>query len=307
MMHNHVLDAVDEELALNAVRSSKLQFLDDLTGAAHDGLARYFPATSAGELSPGRGESLYNADGIAYLGRDDGSMVPIDDEHLEPMPENIWDAGKFSALVEAVEQGERPVVHPGYADLFIEGGELAAQVRDGHHRAFAPIAAGGRHSWVLMSDRTKQDLDERVPGSDAVYRAVRSAQRQFTSPQFKRRRTSKVNPSKRAALLQAEQRMLDIESRIENVHRKLLLKYGRASGGYDLEEQLRRPHVFWPIRHRALSVELRDEFWESPEKQELDSLRHASNELVGPLYDLRRAAGLAHGERLDPATGAVVR
>lgn len=59
-MHDHVLDAVDEELALNAVRSYRLQFLDDLTGAAHDGLAQYFPATSAGELRPGRGESLYN-------------------------------------------------------------------------------------------------------------------------------------------------------------------------------------------------------------------------------------------------------
>ena len=93
-----------------------LRFLEDYLGARHKGLRAYFPETAKGTLKPRKGESWYAAEGIQYLGDDDGTMVPIDAEHLEPMPENIFYPDKFSALVEAIEAGENPGVHPGYAD-----------------------------------------------------------------------------------------------------------------------------------------------------------------------------------------------
>jgi F-type H+-transporting ATPase subunit beta len=60
-----------------------LRFLEDYLGARHKGLRAYFPETAKGTLKPRKGESWYAADGIQYLGDDDGTMVPIDAENLE--------------------------------------------------------------------------------------------------------------------------------------------------------------------------------------------------------------------------------
>jgi hypothetical protein len=300
---------VDERLALNAVRSAypHLQFLNDLLDAPHAGLAEHFPETSAGEVRPRSGESYYAADGVRYVGRDDGSMVPVRADQLEPMPENIWDADKFSALVEAAESGEDPAVDPGYADLWLEDGELRAQVRDGNHRTFAPVAAGGDFSWVMMSDRTKQELNERA-APEALYRAVRKAQKGAGAPLFKREQASRVRPGKRAELLEAERRYLDLEAQIDDLQRGLLQIYGPStrSGGYSLEEQLRRPAVFWRQRLGELSAEQREAYHDSALGERLRVLYDERMDLGSRLYDLRKAAGLKHGERLDPVTGKVV-
>ncbi len=313
MIRDHVLRAVDERVALNAVRAvyPHLRFLDDLASAPHGDLADYFPETAAGALRPRRGESLYPAGGVDFVGRDDGTMVPVDAQHLEPMPENIWDAGKFATLVEAAESGREPAVDPGYADLTLEGDALVAQVRDGNHRTFAPVAAGADYSWVMVSDRTRQEIDERAPGSDALYRAIRAAQRRAVAPLLKRRPVGRVAPGKREELIAAERRYRDLEVEVAEVERTLLREYGpaqRAGGGSrDLAEQLRRPGVYWRQRFNELDLDMQDEVLDGllgRRFRDVDAERHA---LGMKLYDMRREAGLKHGERLDPDTGEVVR
>lgn len=300
----HLRALLGEHLALNAVKSSArhLRFLDDLAGAPNKGLAAYFPETAAGKMKPSPRESVYYADGIGYIGHNDGSMVPILAENLEPMPENIWDARKFSALVEAVEARENQVLQPGYADLSLEGGELAAQVRDGNHRTFAPVEAGGDMSWVMMSDRTRQELET----DNKLYKAIRAAQRQAGVPLYTRKRASKVKAGKLEELLAAEHQYAELEQRRDKHNRDMLSTYGFVEGGYSHTDQLRRPETFWRTRLAQLPEDAREDYFDrvSVEHERDEKTRM---ELFMRLLDLRREAGLKHGERLDPVTGKVTK
>lgn len=289
---------------------SHLRFLEDYLGARHKGLRAYFPETAKGTLKPRKRESWYAAEGIQYLGDDDGTMVPIDAENLEPMPENIFYPDKFSALVEAVEAGQNPGVHPGYADLTVEGGALTAQVRDGNHRTFAPIAAGGTMSWVMMSDNTRQDLDQRVPGSDALYRQIRAAQKAAGAPLFTRRAASKAKGPKgeldRLAAMQA--RRLALQAVEEDYYRAMLRQWGRAEQtGYPLSEQLERPQLFWRMRLGELKEAhgadwLFDQIFDAPEHAQKDAASKERAAQLNDLLDLRKKLGLKYNERLDPVT-----
>jgi hypothetical protein len=286
-----------------------LRFLEDYLGTRHKGLRAYFPETAKGTLKPRKGESWYAAEGIQYLGDDDGTMVPIDAEHLEPMPENIFYPDKFSALVEAVEAGENPGVHPGYADLTVEDGALTAQVRDGNHRTFAAIAAGGTRSWVMMSDSTRQDLDQRVPGSDALYRAIRAAQKDAGAPLFTRRAASKAKgPKKELDQLAAMQaRRMELEAIEEDYYRAMLRKWGRVEQtGYPLSEQLQRPQLFWRMRlgelEKAHGSDVYDQIFDAPEHTAKDAASKERAAQLSDLLALRTKLGLKYNERLDPVT-----
>ena len=286
-----------------------LRFLEDFLGARHKGLRAYFPETAKGTMKPRKGESWYAAEGIQYLGDDDGTMVPIDAENLEPMPENIFYPDKFSALVEAIEAGENPGVHPGYADLTVEDGALTAQVRDGNHRTFAAIAAGGTRSWVMMSDSTRQDLDQRVPGSEALYRAIRAAQKDAGAPLFTRRAASKAKGPKgeldRLAAMQA--RRLALQAVEEDYYRAMLRKWGRVEQtGYPLSEQLQRPQLFWRMRlgelGEALGSDVYDQIFDAPEHTAKDAASKERAAQLSDLLALRTKLGLKYNERLDPVT-----
>ena len=287
-----------------------LRFLEDFLGARHKGLRAYFPETAKGTMKPRKGESWYAAEGIQYLGDDDGTMVPIDAENLEPMPENIFYPDKFSALVEAVEAGGNPGVHPGYADLTVEDGALTAQVRDGNHRTFAAIAAGGTMSWVMMSDSTRQDLDQRVPGSDALYRAIRAAQKDAGAPLFTRRAASKAKgPKKELDQLAAMQaRRMELEAIEEDYYRAMLRKWGRVEQtGYPLSEQLQRPQLFWRMRLGELgeahgSDWVVDQIFDAPEHTAKDAASKERAAQLSDLLALRTKLGLKYNERLDPVT-----
>jgi hypothetical protein len=287
-----------------------LRFLEDYLGARHKGLRAYFPETAKGTLKPRKGESWYAAEGIQYLGDDDGTMVPIDAEHLEPMPENIFYPDKFSALVEAVEAGENPGVHPGYADLTVEDGALTAQVRDGNHRTFAAIAAGGTMSWVMMSDRNRQEINQREPGSDALYRAIRAAQKAAGVPLFTREAASKAKGPKkeldRLAAMQA--RRMELEAIEEDYYRAMLRKWGRVEQtGYSLSEQLERAQIFWSERVRELKEKhgtewIQENLRDTPEYEAKNAAWKERSAQFSDLYDLRQKMGLKRGERLDPVT-----
>jgi hypothetical protein len=158
----------------------------------------------------------------------------------------------------------------------------------------------------MMSDRTRQGLDERVV-SESLYRAVRAAQRAVGAPVFKRQQVSKVRASVRDELLALEQRDVEIALRIDDTYRELLRTYGMSKRGYSAEEQMRRPGVFWPERLREMNREEREAYHDSATYERLDALRNERTALTNPLFNLRKVAGLKHGERLDPATGKVVR
>lgn len=289
-----------------------LRFLENLASADPDRLDDHFPKTAMGKLLPRSGETTFDSDGISYIGPLDGTMVPIEAENAEPMEENIWYAGKFSALVRAIEDGDHPFVDPGYADIWVEGGKLMAQVRDGNHRAFAPIAAGSPSTWVLMSDRTRQDLDLREPGSDKTYRLIRAAQKSAGAPLFVRRRQSRVVGSKYDELLEVERKVARWSAEIGDHHRHMLETYGPAASGFSLEEQSQRPQLFWRIRMKELmdshgSDWVYDHIVDSESGRRIAEVHQQMESDSSRLYDLRRAAGLGHGERLDPTSGRVVR
>lgn len=291
-----------------------LRDLEVYTGARHAGLAAYFPKTAAGTLKPGRGESFYPADGIHYLGDDDGSMVPVQAEHLEPMPENTFDGAKLSALVDAIAGGDQPVVYPGYADLDLEDGNLTAQVRDGNHRTFAPVLAGSDMSWVMMSDATRQDLNDpaRKRETEGLYRAVRAAQKEAGAPLFQRKVASRARPSKALqALAVAEARRIVLLAAQDAYYVAMLRTYGRATEtGHDLEHQFESPQVFWRMRLNELYKERGLDWIERTIEDAPATRAHRAAEserMKLDLYSLRQAAGLQHGERLDPVTMRVVR
>lgn len=294
-----------------------LRFLEGYLGAPHEGLATYFPETARGALRPGRGEQWFSADGLHYLGDSDGTMVPILAENLEPMPQNIFDAAKLSALVEAIEEGEEPGVQPGYADITVEDGVLVAQVRDGNHRTFAPILAGGDMSWVMLSDSVRQDLDRHAPGTEALYRAIRAAQRAAGAPLFQRRANKAKGTS--ADL----QRMVELEVRLdglrraeEDAYRKILRHVGPLSDtAWSTQDQEERPQIFCRMRLQQLMQE-RGKGWleanilSSPgyisARGTIDGAVAERNGLVEEVYELRKKLGIRPGERLDPKTRKIV-
>jgi len=289
-----------------------LSFLEAMRAEGNGQLADYYPETAAGTLPVYDGDELFPAGGLAYVAAGDGRLVPVDAEGLEPMEENIWDPNKLAALVDAAESGAEYQVIPGYADLWMDDGTLMAQVRDGNHRTFAPIVAGSDFSWVWISDRTRQDLDERQPGTEKLYRAIRAAQRAHGAPQFKRRKWGKVKEGSKASLLAAERRYAELGAAMREQYGNLLRRYGFPESGWSPDEQLKRPQAFWSERARELKRERGmdwyiDNLLRSPEKEEIARLGNERTELGAKLYDLREAAGLQRGESLDPQTGEIVR
>jgi hypothetical protein len=290
---------------------SHLWFLKDLASATPRDLAEFFPETASGDLTARPNEIELQADGITYLGSKDGRMVPITAENLEPMEDNLWDPTKFATLVDAIEAGEQPTVHPGYADIFLEHGELTAHVQDGNHRTFAPIAAGSDFSWVMISDRTAQELDD--PKNGALYKAIRAAQRAAGVPLFKRRTASRVKESVRDALLDAERSYAELQHQVHLYQQAMLKQYGPANGGSrDLRDQLERPQTYWRMRLKELSQEhgsdwVYDNIYSTEAHQLVAQAQEQLTESFSDLYDMRKRAGLGHGERLDPKTGKVVR
>ena len=298
------------EVKKNPALPRHLRFLADLTEARHAGLEAYFPETAAGTMKPKhRGERLFAADGIQFLANGDGTMVPIEAANLEAMSENEWDRAKFSALVEAIEGREEPVVIPGYADLDMEHGALTAQVRDGNHRTFAPIAAGGGFSWVLMSDSTRQELNEDPKRTELLYRAIRKAQRERGAPLFQRRVLTKAKASPAlVALAAAERRSDELDQIIENYYVSALQKWGPLKEtAFGPRDQMKRAQLFWGMRLQELSGAQKAAVHAAPERAVVRAAWKERDALRSQLYALRAAAGLKHGERLDPTTMQVVR
>ena len=80
--------------------------------------------------------------------------------------------------------------------------------------------------------------------------------------------------------------------------------------GHDLEHQLESPQVFWRMRLNELYKERGLDWIERTidDAPATRAYRAAESERMKlDLYSLRQAAGLQHGERLDPVTMRVVR
>ena len=283
-----------------------LEFLEGLTGHKNNGFKFYFTK----KLKRSERESFYDSGGIRYLGDNDGSMVPIEANNLEPVNENMWHGDKFSAIVDAIEAGENPIVYPGYANLDIEDGELCAQVMDGNHRTFAPIAAGSNMSWIIMSDSTKQYMNDRESGSDALYKAIRKAQKEAGVTLFNRNTITKLKSSpSMEKLIEAERVNLELRKDKAEYERKILRKYGKAERvGRTLEEQLENPQMYFRMRLGELN-EKHGSSWiynniENTNAYRSLKEREKSNNF-SDLYDLRVKAGLKHGEWFNPETGRV--
>lgn len=285
-----------------------LRYLEQLLETPPGDLSDYFPQTAAGTLQPGEGEDLFCAmRGVCYVGSTNGIMVPIEAENLEEISGNTFDAEKFSTLVDAIQHGDI-VLEPGYADIYLEDGQLKAQVRDGNHRTLAAIAAGASMSWVMLSDNVKQDIDQ--GRNDKTYRAIRAAQRAYGVPQLKKQTLSRVKSSPALETLrEAEAEYIEIQQFLNEFHKSMLRRFGPLEEyGGSLERQLESAQVFWRLRAGELTKENGWDWILKLDEEEVSKkanrLAHRLSELN--LYDKRRAAGLKHGERLDPATMKVI-
>jgi len=288
-----------------------LRFLEDLLTAPPGDLSDFFPETAAGTLKPRKGEDLFcPMRGVCYVGSTDGTMVPIEAENLEEIEGNSFDAVKFSTLVDAIRHGE-VVLEPGYADLLVENGELTAQVRDGNHRTFAAIAAGASMSWVMISDSTKQDIDQGL--NDKLYRVIRAAQRAHGAPLLKKHSVSKLKKSPALeALRVAELENIEARQTLNEFYRGQLRRFGPVEdSGRSLKEQLESAQMYWRMREGEL-FKAHDLEWLTKNLYEDEAYKLAQDlykHLAGrSLYDMRKAAGLNPDmEKLDPATMRVVR
>lgn len=165
-------------------------------------------------------------------------------------------------------------------------------------------------SWVMMSDRTRQDLDERTPGSESLYRAIRAAQKAAGVPLFTRRAASKAKgPKKEMDRLVAMQvRRMELLAVEEEHYRAMLRKWGRfEQTAYSLSEQLERAQIFWGERIRELKEKhgtewIRENLFNTPEQNAKDAAWRERSAQFSDLYDLRQKMGLKRGERLDPVT-----
>ena len=288
------------------------RFIERLYDAEQVGaLEDYFPETAAGELQPRPHEQVFWAEGIGYVGDTDGRMVPIQADNLEPMPENTFDAKKFSTLVGAILGGEEPIVHPGYADISLQHGELVAQVRDGNHRAFASIVAGAPYTWVLLSDNVEQNLREHPKETDRLYRAIRAAQRAAGAPVYTRPQAPRVRGKALEALHTAVLRRQALEVEIEAIQCDWLRRYGPAPSGFSLDEQLRRPEVFFRLMFNELRKQhgrgWLNDLLDSPEGERLRSADQERIALCSQIRDLIESAGGHPYDEYDPTTRKLVR
>lgn len=274
-------------------------------------LRDYFPESAAGTLQPRTHEELFcPIEGLCYVGDKDGSMVPIEADDLEEIEGNTFDARKFSTLVHAIQDGD-VIVQPGYADLFLEHGVVTAQVRDGNHRTFAALAAGASYSWVMISDNTKQEIDE--GRNDKLYKAIRAAQKAYGAPLFKKHAVSKLKGGGAAlkALQKAERDHMDARQAIHEYYQEMLRRFGPSTTSpHDLNDQLTRPQVFWRIRLNELAKEHgHDWVFETVDALKESKLARRLQEQLSALdlYELRKVAGLNPvREKLDPVTMKVV-
>ena len=194
--------------------------LTNLAQSSHQGLQQHFPQTARGQLEVYLGEETFWAGRgnrqIGFSGPTDGRMVPVEARYVMPMSENIFYGEKLASLVEAIREGWRPVVRPGYGHFSLvdqtdieeshdyaewelgepyeeeDKGALRVTVRDGNHRTFAALVAGAPFVWVLLSDSDRQDIFMPPPSMkrtyDKLYAAIRKAQRQAGAPLLKRPR-----------------------------------------------------------------------------------------------------------------------
>lgn len=287
-----------------------LRYLERLLDTPPGRLKDYFPQSAAGTLKPRKGEDLFCAmRGICYVGTTDGTMVPIAAYDLEEISGNSFDAKKFSTLVDAIQSGGI-VLEPGYADLSLEDGELKAQIRDGNHRTLAAIAAGASMSWVMISDSTRQDINQGLEGK--LYTAIRAAQKAYGVPLLKKIDATKVKMSPALiALRDAEAESLALLEAQRLYYKSMLQRFGLverpAASKFDQLEE--RPQLFWRMRVQELIESLGNDDWLYALDAEPATQKHAQNEdrrMKLDLYEKRRAAGLKHGERLDPVTMKVI-
>ncbi len=301
---------------------------ESLTGAPHPGLDEYYPETAKGTLEPYLGGDIFWAGSgprrVGYAGPTDGTMVPIEARYAHPIAGNIFDDGKFSALVEAIADYREPVVRPGYAHLSlvdsqtiresqeyesdIEWGEaygrddlgaLAAQVRDGNHRTFAALAAGAPFVWVRMSDLDKQFILSAPKGherrANKLYTAIRKAQKSAGAPLIKRPRRKRVRPQVLSQLQTYEARYTSLEADIEKLQRLQLKQYDEYNTDpRPLYERLERPGLFLRFLFKDLRTADEDMFRRvllSPESKARRALQKEKESLWSKLYDLRKAVG----------------
>lgn len=286
-----------------------LQYLEYLLNTPPGDLSDYFPQSASGTLKPRKGEGFFCAmRGICYVGNMDGTMVPIEADNLEEISGNYFDARKFSTLVDAIEHGGI-VLEPGYADLTYNDGVLGAQIQDGNHRTLAAIAAGASMSWVMISDRTRQDINAGL--DDKLYKAIRAAQKSSGVPLLKKRTLTKIKSTPAfEALRAAEAESLEIRVAQHGYYQSMLKRFGLVKRPAASEyEQMERSELFWLMRVQEL-IEVQGDDWLYALEEELNTKKANARVLRRQdlnLPDLRRAAGLQHGERLDPVTMMVVR
>jgi len=316
-----------------ALRDEVQSRLDEGRVSSQD-LAEYYPKTAKGKLKPYTGDNVFWSGrgfrqyGIA--GPMDGTMVPIEARYVQPMPLNIFDYDKLAALVDAIDSGDRPVVHAGYAhlnlvtrgeveesrdyaeDIELEShakpfsdddvGALTAQVRDGNHRSFAGLIVGADIAWVRMGDADKQDLIERrgEPRIDKLYTAIRRAQRDHGAPVFKRprRKALKVSPE----LDLAEARYAYLKAEQDRLERLVYLRYYDNGESYAFTEKERLARVGMYLRLLFGRMRERDpmfllELRKDPDYMRLAEVQKERTDIHGRLWDLRTAAGI------DPRTG----
>lgn len=294
----------------------------------HD-LSYFYPKTASGTLAPTSVERVYWSEGesgrkIGFIGDKDGSMVPIEAHRIHPTEENIFTPGKIESLVEGTL--ERPLlVYPGYGDILLERGHLEGHLRDGNHRSIAAIEIGAPIVWIMMSDVTKQYLDQagmgHVSGSHQkqlkkLYEAIRKAQKAHGAPLFRWKTPSKVRGSSAdvESLLEAERAMVQVDQELQEAYQTRLQRIGfLESPEIPHERQLRDPQLYIRLRIQELKTQqgidwVRAHVMRTPESNAISDLVSRRGAISDRLYDLRERAGLdPRKEHLDPSTGKVVR
>lgn len=305
-------------MTTHASRSLR-RLIESLEGAPHSGLESYYPDTAAGQMVPRhRGQRVLwtrDREEMGVLAFDDGTNVPVLSQNVSATPENDFDRGKFSAILEAIRLGERPVFDPSAAHFETRKGDIHASLNDGNHRTLAAIGGGARIVWLRLSDAQRQDLDNERRYTDALYRAMRRAQKLGGVMPFRRRNISRLRGVGHERLRAAEARQDEVRDLLAQHQRSMLQRFGPAGGGMTrgtwipLERQLESPQTFW----RERLSELRSIGGRYYDEAIMHGLAFAGlyaeqRALFDELWDLRLASGLdPRTERLDPRTGEVAR
>ena len=289
-------------------------------------LEDHYPETAADTLEGDRGDRVFWAGNVGYMGPTDGTMVPVAAEYLTPIWGNIFDSDKLSALVQAAQE-RSIVVTPGYANFNVitandvresqeyedddevvrtraDIGQLEAQVRDGNHRTFAALLAGSDFSWVMLSDSNKQDIDDHpeMPHIKRMYTEIRRAQRAYHAPQYRRPRRAKVKHIPRLDEVQARISAIEYAQHFNYI--ELLRMY---SGGPEdsragtAHNRYERPELFWRILLGDIREQRPDLFdrilMEEPGVVKSRELFNERMALLKELRSLQEEAGI------DPGTG----